>query len=162
MEHENSGSVVTKILSFLFFVILTIASFWWFTVSSYNTLHSVFYGKEVVLFSKGAMYSLGAGIILLLLTLLGVYQNIRKIDLSTTQTEWATRIFILATVSMFVFPIAAHFTVSKLTAKKGYFECKEMNNQWLLYKKLVYTTNENACQALIKEKEITKISSGRR
>jgi hypothetical protein len=161
MEHENSGSVATKILSFLFFVILTIASFWWFIVSSYNTLHSVFYGEEVVLFSKGAMYSLGAGIILLLLTLLGVYQNIKKIDLSIAQTKWATRIFILATVSMFIFPIVAHFTVSKLTAKKGYFECKEMNYQWLLYKKLVYTTNEHACEALIQEKEITKSSSGR-
>ena len=159
MEHENSGSLVTRILSFLFFVILTIASFWWFVVSSYNTLHSVFYGDEVVYFSKGAMYSFGAGIVLLLLTLLGVYQNIKKIDLSTTQTKWVTRIFILATVSMFVFPTAAHFTVSKIVAKKGYIECKEMNYQWLLYKKLVYTSNELACETLIQEKEITKSSS---
>ena len=153
MKQENSESVATKILSFLFFVILTIASFWWFIVSSYNTLHSVFYGDEVVLFSKGAMYSFGAGIVLLLLTLLGVFQNIRKIELSVAQTKWATRIFILATVWMFVFPIAAHFKVSKLMAQKGYFECKEMNYQWLLYKKLVYTTNELTCEALIQKKK---------
>lgn len=161
MEHESNVSIVTKILSFLFFAILTIASFWWFIVSSYKTVHSVFNGDEVVLFSKGAMYSLGAGIILLLLTLLGVYQNIKKTELSVVQTKWATQIFILVTVSMFVFPMAAHFTVSKLMDKKGYYECEKMNYQWLLYKKLVYAADEFVCEALTQEKEITKNSSNR-
>jgi len=161
MEHEHRGSIVTKVSSFLFFVILTIASFWWFFVSSYGTLQSVFYGDDVVHFSKGAMYSLGAGIILLLLTLLGVYQNTKKVDLSKTQTKWAARGFILATVSMFVFPIAAHVSVDRLTAINGYLECKEMNYQWLLYEKIVYVNSQSVCEKLAKNREITKSSSGR-
>lgn len=160
MKHEHIGSMVTKISSFLFFFILTIASFWWFIVSSYGTLRSVFFGDKVVYFSKGAMYSLGAGIVLLLLILLGIYQNIKKSDLSKAQEKCATRVFMLATAMMFVFPIAAHFSVSKLTAHRGYFECEEVKYKWLLYEKIVYVTSQSACESLIKSGEVTRGSSG--
>ena len=161
MENVGNTSIMTKAVSFLFFVILTIASFWWFIASSYGTFHSLFYGDDVVYFSKGAMYSLGSGIVLLLLTLLGVYQNVKKIDLSKYQTMWATRVFILATVAMFVFPIVAHLSVDKLTAENGYSKCKEMNYQWLLYEKIVYVNSQAVCTSLAKSREITKSSSGR-
>jgi len=131
MEDTDNISIITKVASFLFFVFLTIASFWWFITSSYGTLYSLFYGSEVVYFSKGAMYSLGAGIVLLLLTLLGIYQNVKKTDLSKSQTKLATKVFILSTIAMFVFPVAAHFSMHTIATRKGYFECKEMSYQWL-------------------------------
>lgn len=158
MTYKNNGSIVTRISSFLFFIVLTIASLSWFFASAYSTLHSVSYNDETVYFSKGAMYALGAGIILLLLTLLGSYQNIKKVELSATQSKWATRTFIFAAVFMFVFPIAAHFMVNKLISKSGYVECKELSYQWLLYKNLVYTNNESTCALLIQEKQLTKYS----
>jgi di/tricarboxylate transporter len=161
MEDTYNASIMTKVASFLFFVILTIASFWWFVASSYGTLHSLFYGNEVVYFSKGAMYSFGAGVVLLLLTLLGVYQNVKKNDLSKAQTKWATKIFVLSTVAMFVFPVVAHFTVNNFATKNGYFECKEMSYQWLLYKKIVYVNSQAVCTNLVKSREMTKRSSGR-
>jgi len=161
MEDTHNASIMTKIASFLFFVILTFASFWWFIASSYGTLHSLFYGNEVVYFSKGAMYSLGAGIVLLLLTLLGVYQNVKKTDLSKAQSKLATKVFVLSTVTMFVFPVVAHFSVNNLATKYGYFECKEMSYQWLLYKKIVYVNSQAACTNLAKDTKITKSSSGR-
>jgi hypothetical protein len=150
MANTDNASRMTRFASFLFFVILTIASFWWFIASSYGTLHSLFYGSEVVYFSKGAMYSLGAGIVLLLLTLLGVYQNVKKTDLSKSQTKLATKIFVLSAVVMFVFPIVAHFSVNSIATKKGYFECKEMGYQWLLYKKIVYVNSQVVCTSLAK------------
>lgn len=161
MENADNASIMTKVASFLFFVTLTIASFWWFIASSYGTFHSLFYGDDIVYFSKGAMYSLGSGIVLLLLTLLGVYQNIRKTDLSKYQTKWVARVFILATVLMFIFPIVARFSVDKLTAKNGYFQCKEMNYQWLLYEKIVYVNSQSVCASLTKNHEIRKGSNGR-
>lgn len=157
MNDTSNTSIMTKIASFLFFVILTIASIWWFIASSYSTLYSLFYGNEVVYFSKGAMYSLGAGIVLLLLTLLGVYQNVKKIDLSKSQTKLATKIFVLSAVMMFVFPIVAHLAVNTIATRNGYFECKEMSYQWLLYKKIVYVNSQAVCIS----PEITKSSSGR-
>lgn len=161
MEQKNIGSIATKFLSFLFFVILTIASLGWFTVSSYGTLHSLFNGEDIVWFSKGAMYSLGAGIVLLLLTLLGLYQNVKKVDLSKVQTVLVTRIFILVTISMFFFPIAAHLSINKLTSQNGYFECMEMNYKWFLYEKIVYVNSQAVCEDLTNSREITKSSSGR-
>jgi hypothetical protein len=154
MEDTDNTSIMTKVASFLFFVILTIASFWWFIASSYDTLHSLFYGNEVVYFSKGAMYSLGAGIVLLLLTLLGVYQNVKKTDLSKSQTKLATKIFVLSTVAMFVFPIVADFSVNTIATQNGFFECKEMSYQWLLYKKIVYVNSQAVCTSLAKSPEI--------
>ena len=154
MDNVDIPSIMTKVASFLFFLTLTIASFWWFIASSYDTFNSLFYGDDVVYFSKGAMYSLGSGIVLLLLILLGIYQNIKKMDLSKYQTKWATRVFILATITMFVFPIVARFSVDKLTAKNGYFQCKEMNYQWLLYEKIVYVNSQAVCTRLAKSREI--------
>ncbi|CAH0990984.1 hypothetical protein SIN8267_01085 [Sinobacterium norvegicum] len=152
MENTHNASTMTKFTSFLFFIFITSASLWWFIASSYGTFNSLFYGDDVVYFSKGAMYSLGAAVVLLLLTLLGAYQNIKKIELSKHQTTWATRVFILATVAMFTFPIAAHISVDKITAKNGYFECKEMSYQWLLYEKIVYVNSQAACANLAKSR----------
>ncbi|KKO47511.1 hypothetical protein VT06_16700 [Arsukibacterium sp. MJ3] len=157
MKDIDNASIMTRIASFLFFVILTIASFWWFIASGYGTLHSLSYGNEVVYFSKGAMYSLGTGIVLLLLTLLGVYQNVKKTDLSKAQTKLATKIFVLSTVVIFVFPVVAHLSVNTIATRNGYFECKEMSYQWLLYKKIVYVNSQAVCI----NPEITKSSSGR-
>jgi hypothetical protein len=161
MVDTHNASIMAKVASFLFFVILTIASFGWFIASSYGTLHALFYGNEVVYFSKGAMYSLGAGVVLLLLTLLGVYQNVKKTDLSKAQTKLATKVFVLSTVTMFVFPIVAHFSVNNLATQNGYFECKEMSYQWLLYKKIVYVNSQAVCTNLAKSPKITTSSSRR-
>ena len=161
MKGTDHKSIITRVASFLFFVFLTVASFWWFIVSSYGTFHSLIYGDEVVYFSKGAMYALGAGIVLLLLTMLGAYQNVKKTDLSEPQARLATRLFVLSTVAMFVFPFFAHFSVNTIATKNGYFECKEMSYQWLLYKKIVYVNSQTACSVLAQGSEITKSSSGR-
>ena len=161
MEDTENISIMTKVASFLFFVILTVASFWWFIASSYDTLHSLFYGNEVVYFSKGAMYSLGAGIVLLLLTLLGIYQNVKKTDLSKSQTKLATKVFVFSMVAMFVFPLAAQFSVNTIASRNGYFECKEMSYQWLLYQNIVYVNSQAVCTKLAKSSEMTKISNRR-
>jgi len=156
MKDVDSVSITTKIFSFLFFVMLTIGSFWWFTASSYGTLHSLFHGDEAVHFSKGAMYSLGVGIVLLLLILLGAYQNVKKTDLSKSQTKLVTKAFVLSIVMTFVFPIVAHFVINTMTAEKGYFECKEMSYQWLLYKNIVYVNDQAVCTDLIRNSEINR------
>lgn len=145
MENTVNPSVGTRIASFLFFLVLTVASFWWFIASIYGTLNALHDGAEVVAFSKGAMYALGAGIILLLFVILGVYQNLKKVDFSGRQTKWATKAFILAVVAMFVFPMIAHLSVGSLAEKRGYSECEEMSYRWLLYKKVVYVSGQDVC-----------------
>jgi hypothetical protein len=152
MEDNNTPSVMTKLASFLFFIFFTTACFGWFFWSSFDTIHSLYSEAQNIAFSKGAMYSLGAGMTSLIIVSISAYQTLKKTNLSKFQEKLVTKLLILSIALMFLFPVSSHFLLEKIVVQKGYSECKEMSYQWLLYKKITYVKNNTICSHLIPKK----------
>jgi len=156
MEESDSPSLLARISGFLFFFSITIACFAWFIWSAIELFRSVYDKLPVIIFDKGSMYALGAGITSIVITLTGVYQGFMRLELSKRQETLVKYAMISGVIVMFVFPQIVHYSVSKIIKERSYYSCENMSYQWLLYKKIVYTKNIVTCNDFTREKEITK------
>jgi hypothetical protein len=96
----------------------------------------------------------GAGIGLASLTFAIFYEGILRRKLTNKITKGITRSALVGISLMFILPQVLHYLASTYLEKDRYVICDEMSYQWLLYKKIVYTTNQLRCETLIQEKEI--------
>jgi hypothetical protein len=161
MNEEHQFSLIVRIGSVAFFLVLTLVAFAWFSISSIGLISQFHIENQVVGFDKGSMYMLGCGVGLLLLTIGGAMQGIFGLELTPKKQSFFTRGILISLVLMVTFPQLTHYLVEKYAQKHRYSICKDVSNKWLLYSKLYYTKTKLACNDLAKEKEITKSSSGR-
>jgi len=161
MNEEQQSSLLVRILSLAFFIILTLGALTWFAISIIGLISQFHIKSEVVGFDKGSMYMLGCGLGLLLLTTGGVMQGVFGLELTPKNQSLFSRGIVVSLVLMIFFPQLTHYAVVKYAQKQSYSICNDASYHWLLYSKLYYTKSRVACNVLVKEKEITKTSSGR-
>lgn len=161
MGTQSSPTALARYSGFFLFFLLTAACFFWFSWSAHDIVDSISSKAHAVYFDKGSLYMFGAGIGLASLTFAIFYEGILRRKLTNKITKGITRSALVGISLMFILPHALHYLASTYLKEERYVVCDEMSNQWLLYKKVVYTTSQLSCEALIQEKEITKSSSGR-
>ena len=161
MNEEQQSSLLVRILSAAFFIILTLGAFTWFSISITGLISQFHIESQVVEFDKGSMYMLGCGLGLLLLTIGGVMQGMFGLELTPKKQSLFSRGIVVSLVLMVFFPQLTHYAVDKYVQKHRYSICNDLSYRWLLYTKIYYTKNRVACNELVKEKGITKSSSGR-
>ncbi len=161
MNDELHPSVLVRLLSISFFLVFALAALAWFALSMNDLTTALSSGLPVVGFDKGSTYMLGAGIGGLIIAIGGVIQGLlRKILTRRAKTLFA-RSLIFSLILMFGFPHIAHYAVISYTQHENYQVCSDATYRWALYSKFYYTKNNLACSELVKQKEITKSSSGR-
>lgn len=161
MGDEQNTSILVRFLSVAFFLVLALAALAWFIVSVSELVSDLLFGRSVVSFDKGAIYMLGAGLAGLLFAIGGVMQGLLRKNLTPKIEVLFTKALMFSLILMFGFPHVAHYVVASYTQQKNYRLCSDATYQWLLYSKLYYTSSSEACNELVKEKEITKSSSRR-
>jgi uncharacterized BrkB/YihY/UPF0761 family membrane protein len=160
MSEEQRSSLLVRILSVAFFLILTLGACTWFFISTTGLIYQFRIESQVVGFDKGSMYMLGCGLGLLLLTIGGVMQGIFALELTPKKQSLFSRGIVISLILMVLFPQLTHYVVDKYAQKQSYSICHDASYRWLLYSKLYYTKSRIVCNELVKEKEITKSSSG--
>ena len=161
MDMKNSPTPLARYGGFFLFLLVTMACFIWFFWSVYDIVDSIFSKAHTVYFDKGSLYMFGAGIGLASLTFTIFYEGLLGRNLTNKITRGITRSASIGVSLMFILPHIFHYLASTYLEEKQYVVCDEMSYQWLLYKKLVYTDNQETCEFLVQEKKITKISNGR-
>lgn len=161
MSEPDNPAVFARFGGFFLFFIMVMGCFSWFIWSSYNIVIQLMSTPEVVYFDKGSLYMLGAGIGLGALTFAIFYEGILRRTLTKQITKIITRSALVGISLMFILPHLLFYPADQYLTEKGYVVCDKVSYQWLLYRKLVYTNNQYACEVLVREKEITKSSNGR-
>lgn len=161
MGTQNSSTALARYGGFFLFFLVTAVCFIWFSWSVYDIINSISSKAQAVYFNKGSLYMLGAGIGLASLTFAIFYEGILRRNLTSKITRGIARSALMGVSLMFILPHILHYLASTYLEEERYVVCDEMSYQWLLYKKLVFTTNQHTCEALVQEKEITKSLSGR-
>ncbi|EKO3925209.1 hypothetical protein GCS56_002488 [Vibrio metschnikovii] len=154
MNEQPLASLLVRLLSLAFFMLLTFGAFFWFSVSSVNLISTLRTESQVIGFDKGAMYTLGCGLGLLAITVGGLMQGILKLKLTEKQHSFFSRSIVISLLLMVIYPQVAHYTVDSYLKSKQYSICDEVSYQWLIYSKLYYTKDNMACSNLIREKSI--------
>jgi hypothetical protein len=110
--------------------------------------------NNVITFNKGAMYVLGAGAGALSLSVAVVYTAIYQRKVSFSVEKVLIKIALIAMVVMFVLPQIAHLSVNRIIDDNSYQECEPLSYRWMLYKKYVFTQDEETCINLVTEKSL--------
>ncbi|MEJ2680365.1 MAG: hypothetical protein P8176_02665 [Gammaproteobacteria bacterium] len=160
MSTQSSPTALARYSGFFLFLLMTVACFVWFAWSAYDIVDSISSKALAVYFDKGSLYMLGAGIGLASLTFAIFYEGVLRRSLTSKITRGITRSALMGVSLMFILPHVLHYLTGTYLEEERYVVCDEVSYQWLLYKKLVFTSNQDACKNLAKEKEITKSSSG--
>ncbi len=161
MSTPDGPTVIARFSGLFLFLSVAVGCFSWFAWSSYNIVVQLTSDLEVVYIDKGSLYMFGAGVGLAALTFAIFYEGILKRTLTKQITKYITRSALVGISLMFILPQILHFPINQYLTGKGYVVCEQVSFQWLLYKKFVYTSSLYACEALARENEITKSSSGR-
>lgn len=156
MSNEQSSSLLARIVSVVFFVILTFAALAWFFISFVGLFSQLIEGVPVISFDKGSMYMFGGGLTLLVLSAGGVVQGLFQIKLTQKKEKLFVRLIVVSLMFMFVFPHLAHYVVDKQTNRKSYTICDGATYRWFFHAKLFYTKNNQDCNNLVKEKKVSR------
>ena len=149
MINHPPSSVLARTLSITFFSIGTLSALVWFFVSLIGVITLFRLNKPVITFDKGAMYMLGVGLGLLLLTITGFIQGVLKKKLSHRAEILFKRGIIVSVMLMLVTPQLAHYLVANSAQQRHYDICKAASYRWFLYSKFYYTQNEMTCNQLL-------------
>lgn len=141
-----------RIFGVLLFVLFPIAGLVWFGSNIENLIFDLINMNNVITFDKGAMYVLGGGSGALSLSVAVVYTAIYQRKVSFSVEKVLIKIALIAVVVMFVFPQVAHLSVNQIINYNSYQECEPLSYRWMLYKKYVFTQDEETCINLVAEK----------
>ena len=161
MNEGQSSSLLVRILYAALFLVLTLGSFAWFFISAVGLISQFRIENPVVGFDKGSMYMLGCGLVLLSLTIGGMMQGIFGLELTPKKATLFSRGIVVGLILTFAFPHMTHYVVDIYAYKKHYSVCDDATRRRRLYSKFYYTESKAACEKLVSEKEIRKVSRGR-
>ncbi|KKO47542.1 hypothetical protein VT06_16510 [Arsukibacterium sp. MJ3] len=159
MTGKTKSSLLERFLGASLFFVLSVASIVWFILSASSSVSDIISSDPVLNFDKGAMYMLGGSIGAFSLFIGVAYHSIfsRKVPEKVEKTLIRGAIF--GVLIMILVPQVTHFGIGRIVHERQYIECHQVEYRWLLYKKYVYTKNQDVCQNLATE--ISKSSSGR-
>ncbi|MCR6650092.1 MAG: hypothetical protein NVV73_00725 [Cellvibrionaceae bacterium] len=159
MTGEMKLSLIERFLSAFLFFAFSIASIIWFSLSAFYSVLGVINSDPILYFNKGAMYMLGVSIGGISLSIGVAYHSIFLQKVPEKVEKALVTGAAIGVLVMIILPQVAHFGVSRIMHGRQYIECQKAEYRWLLYKKFVYTKNQDVCQNLVAE--ITKRSRGR-
>lgn len=152
MNHEQSPSILVRLLSIGFFLLFALAALAWYIFSMTDLTSAHLSGQSVVSFDKGSTYMLGAGIGGLLFVIGGVMQGLLRKRLTPKAESLFTKGLIFSLILMFVLPHITHYAVATYTQHKNYSVCRDASYRWLLYTKFYYANTDTACKDLAEQK----------
>jgi len=109
--------------------------------------------SSVILFDKGALYMLGVGIGLAVLTYAVLHEVILKRPLTDKFSKIMNIGALTSIIVMIIFPQVIHYPVEQLLEKRGYKICNQASYQWFLYRRIVYTSSPEICENTIENKK---------
>ncbi|MBU3068583.1 hypothetical protein KOI40_02065 [Aestuariicella sp. G3-2] len=115
MRTVPQSSLVARVLSVAFFLLLTVAAFFWFVVSITELISQIHQNAPVIEFDKGAVTMLEIGLGLLLLTVGGMIQGLFGKDLTPKYESLFTKGIVVSILLVFLLPHAVHYGVSQYT-----------------------------------------------
>jgi hypothetical protein len=140
----KTSSLITRILGPLFIIFLSINAFWWFFLSMFYLYNALL--SEVIEFDKGALYSLGAGIGLLVLAIVAVQVGWFNRPLSKRQNMYFTRVALASIVLMLALPQIGHYFINNYMMKRGYSVCQAASHQWMNARTIIYIKPTIECK----------------
>lgn len=152
MEENAEPSLPVKLLSLGLFLLLTISSGTWFTISAINLISDIRHQASVIAYDEGSMYMLGCTIGILGILVGGAYHVLLDRKLPKSGERILIKIILSGIVIMFVFPHVANLYVENEIGHSKYSICDKLTYEWLLYKKYYYTDTPETCRKLLAEK----------
>lgn len=149
---DRDSSFFTMLLNVIFLSMLILFSFIWFIYSVYDLTLNIINEAQVITFNKGSMYMFGVGIGLFFLLIGLVQKGLFKKDLSEKKESFLIRGSVIGIIVMFSLPIVVDYFVEQKIRKENYVVCSDMSYQWFLYKKFVYTSSNQTCVELVRQK----------
>lgn len=162
MNEEQHPSLLARVLSVAFFLVLTFSALTWFFISTFWLISQFLSENPVIGFDKGSMYMLGGGLALLALSVGGIIQGIFGLELTPKKEKIFSRAIIFSLLLMFVFPQLTHYGISKLANERQYAICKGATYRWLFHAKYYFTESTDTCNELVNEKEMRRSSGTNR
>lgn len=148
---EMKTSLFERSLSAFLFFAFSMASIIWFILSALGSVLGVINSDPILYFNKGAMYMLGVSIGGFSLSIGVAYHSIFLRKVPEKVEETLMRGAAIGVLIMIILPQVAHFVVNRIVHDRQYIECHQAEYSWLLYKKFVYTKNQDVCQNLVTE-----------
>jgi hypothetical protein len=149
MEDAVQPSKLTRVASVSVFAFCALGAIGWFLWSAMDLVSQLVSGSEVVAFDKGAVYMLGVGLGLALLTHAGVHEGILGRPMTKQFGRWMNIGAIGSIGVMLLFPHVFHAAVGQYLVKsQGYQVCEEASYRWLLYRRIFYTSTPEICMSL--------------
>lgn len=151
MSADDKPSILVRVSSLSFFVILAFGSLLWFSFSLIKLIYELLEIPVVISFDKGSMYMLGGGVAAILFSIGGVVQGVLEKKMSPKLESCLSKAIITSLVFMFGFPHISHYAVSSFLKSRNYLHCDEAGYGWLLYRKIYYTRDGAVCAELVKK-----------
>lgn len=148
MTGQMKTSLPERFLGSFLFLTLSIAGTVWFILSASSSVSDVISSDPVITFNKGAMYMLGASIAVFSLFIGVAYHSIFLRKVPEKVEKVLIRGAVIGILIMILVPQVTHFAVGRIVHERQYVECHQVEYSWLLYKKYVYTKNQDVCQNL--------------
>lgn len=146
MEGAVQPSRSRRIASVSIFALSAVAAMDWFFWSALQLVSQLLSKSPAVMFDKGAVYMLGVGLGLGLLTCVGLYEGILERSPTKRFGRWMNIGAIVSIGVMVVLPHMAHAAVNHyLVGTRGYMVCEAESHQWLLYRRIAYAASEVLC-----------------
>lgn len=152
MNEDEKPSLLMRLLSIAFFLMLALSALAWFSVSIIELISQFHLREPVVGFDKGSMYMLGIGFGLFLLTIGGVMQGVLGQTLTPKKETLFRRGMVISLILMVFVPQITTYVVGKYAYKHHYSICNDATYRWLLYSKYYYTESKIACVKLVNRK----------
>jgi hypothetical protein len=146
MSKKRDGkepSLGIRIFGPFYFIFLSTGALWWFFYTVFDLYKSLL--SEVVDFEKGAFYSLGAGIGLLVLAIITVQVFWFNKPLSRRQNTYFTIIALASIALMLALPQIVHYCMNDYMTNRGYSVCRAAP-YWKRFRPIIYIKPTIECK----------------
>ncbi len=141
---EVERSLSKKILGIAFFIVISISALYWFFHVIQQLTSDLLKQTDLIVFDKGAMYLLGVGGGIGVLTVFLIADAMKK-ELSHEVHKRATRILLLILGLTFVLPQVMDFGVHRYIERINYVHCEDQSHQWFHAHTYVFATDLTTC-----------------
>ncbi len=151
MESSQKPSIFVRFGGFLLFVSLSLGALVWFGWSLFQMITQIASNSPIILFDKGALYMLGVGIGLSVLTYVALHEVILKRPLTKKMSKKINMSALVSLITLIIFPQIVHYPVERFLENRNYKICEQASYQWLLYRKIVYASSFEVCTDMIEK-----------
>ncbi len=133
---------------------MTFGAFIWFGFNTIDLFKQISSHNPGIIFDKGSFYLPGVSVVLGSLLYNMIYEGMLKRELTPTIAKRITYSAFAGIGLIIILPQVAHYTVQDRLESNGYNVCEQASSQWLMYRKIAYTTNTETCMDMVEIKRI--------